>query len=405
MPTYDETLADSMDAGSPAVPLLTANNTLSAAMDTVFDQDYHVAIHTALTSTGASALGLVGNVAPTITEAMAMADVLSGRMTAQAASADEMDMSDGIVLVLQAIASDTMAATSPVLAVLNKLEALTETLVMTGAAASSLEAMETIAEALLVEDLARSGFSVSALSTADAEDVITGRLQAIVSALSTVAMSASTVPTVRITALVDDGMDAAVTLGTSARLFAAITEGLVMRMSLSLGAEDYTAYALSICTRDVDGALIPAVVEYQNFPFNSFAQYDGKYYGANDEGIFELTGGDDNGTEIAAYVRSALNTLGTNRYKSMPSMYLGYTSSSTLVLKVVTVANGAKVEDWYTLREKPADVMRDARIKVGKGLKSVYWAWELHNKDGGDFALDVVELMPLALERRIKDGN
>jgi hypothetical protein len=176
-------------------------------------------------------------------------------------------------------------------------------------------------------------------------------------------------------------------------------------MVLSLGAEDYTAYALSISTRDIDGALVPAVVEYQNFPFNSFALFNGKYYGASEDGIFELTGSDDNGTEIEAYVRAALNTLGTNRFKRMPSMYLGYTSSGTMVLKVVTVANGAKVEDWYTLREKPADVMRDARIKVGKGLKSVYWAWELHNKDGADFALDIVELMPLALDRRIKDGN
>lgn len=342
---------------------------------------------------------------PCITDSSVMTDAFSVFSTMQSNAEDTLALSDAIIVVLRAIATDSMAMTSPLSLVLYKLEQIVESLVLSGAVSSQMQAMAQITEALLLEDLARVSFLSRASSTADGTDAIHGRLQVIAGAISAANMSATIVPTLRITALLDDTLDATVVLGTHKQMFEALAEGLVASMTISLGGVEYSAYALSVNRRIQDGLPVAGVVEYQNFPFNSFTKWDGAYYGASEHGIFELTGDTDNGDEIAAWVRSAISNFGTGRAKRMPAAYIGYTSSGTMVLKVVTTTGGTKSEDWYTLREKPAAAMRDGRIKVGRGLSSVYWAWELHNVDGADFALDAIELMPLLLDRRIKDGN
>jgi hypothetical protein len=74
-----------------------------------------------------------------------------------------------------------------------------------------------------------------------------------------------------------------------------------------------------------------------------------------------------------------------------------------LALKTIATDGGAKVERWYELREKPADEVRESRIKLGKGVKSRYWQFELVNVDGGEFEVDQLHLMPVMLSRRVKE--
>jgi hypothetical protein len=78
-----------------------------------------------------------------------------------------------------------------------------------------------------------------------------------------------------------------------------------------------------------------------------------------------------------------------------------------VVLKVVAVRNksnteserGDKVEYWYTLATHDGPHMHEARIPVGRGIKTVYGQFELAGT--GPMALDVVELRPLVLNARI----
>ena len=80
--------------------------------------------------------------------------------------------------------------------------------------------------------------------------------------------------------------------------------------SIRIGDDEYTAWVLSVNRTD-EGNSLPAVVEYRNFPFNSFAAWNGSYFGASEHGIFELTGDDDDGEPIDAWVRTAISNLGT----------------------------------------------------------------------------------------------
>lgn len=187
---------------------------------------------------------------------------------------------------------------------------------------------------------------------------------------------------------ITDGMTAA------AILQELIREGLPLLLRVSLPGGEYLAW---VCNAESRG-----FTAYRNFPFNSFCEIGGHYYGATDEGVYLLEGDDDAGEPIDARLRTGLMDMGTGLLKRMDAMYLGYRADGDLVLKVVTTSgDGEKRECWYPLERRPAGDMREGRVRIGKGLRSLYWGFEIANVDGADFALDVVRFLPLITERRV----
>jgi hypothetical protein len=62
---------------------------------------------------------------------------------------------------------------------------------------------------------------------------------------------------------------------------------------------------------------------YSNFPFNSYAKFRDKYYGANQTGIYLLEGEDDAGEEIHPGVRIGPTNFGTQRQKRLRVLRCG----------------------------------------------------------------------------------
>lgn len=155
---------------------------------------------------------------------------------------------------------------------------------------------------------------------------------------------------------------------------------------------DGTAWVVNTTTKGLS--------EYTNFDFNSMTEINGKFYGANSDGIYELTGDTDSGTDIQSIIRTGLSEFGTSRKKRISDVYIGYTSTKNLVLKVIYNQDNAKREAWYELTER-SDAHDTARFKVGKGAKARYWGFELLNTGGTDFHLDEIELFVLPLTRRL----
>lgn len=144
------------------------------------------------------------------------------------------------------------------------------------------------------------------------------------------------------------------------------------------------------------------ISEYDNYSFNSMTYFRGKMYGANDSGLWELDGDDDAGTPITAEIESMMLDFGTSRMKRIRTAYLGYTSTNELVLKVQAVDQGQLFEHWYKAEAVDnADAPRANMVRVGQGLRSRYWQFQLTNIDGGDFEIDQLELYPLILNRRV----
>jgi hypothetical protein len=204
----------------------------------------------------------------------------------------------------------------------------------------------------------------------------------------------------RLSLLTLDSLDVADDLSWNQRLTVEIAESLIAGGTLLLDDVLYSAVVLNATT------LAPG--EYTNFPFNSFGQMGSTYLGATDSAIYALEGSNDDGVNIDAVVRSGLVNFGTSQFKRVPRAYLGYTSDGALVLKTISTGGtadgtgrGTKVERWYELTPRTADAPATARIKLGRGVKATYWQFELTNKDGADFNVSELQLLPVVLSRRV----
>lgn len=177
-------------------------------------------------------------------------------------------------------------------------------------------------------------------------------------------------------------------------LIALIEEDADAWVSFKFSDEAYTGWVMN-----TDGER--PLSEYQGFNFNSFAEIGGKYYGAADDGLYLLEGDDDAGTPIDASIKTMMIDFGSSQQKRVRSAYLGYTATGKLLLKVRAVDEGTLKEHWYEAQELTAQAPREQMVRIGRGLRSRYWQFELVNLDGADFELDVLELHPVVLNRRV----
>ncbi|GEM_PF-3991552 len=197
------------------------------------------------------------------------------------------------------------------------------------------------------------------------------------------------------TALVDDTMGLHDGPLTRADLFTLIRDGLGVLATFHLPDGVHTAWVLHAETQ--------AFTSYTNFPFNSFARFGDRYFGCSDTGIYLLEGPDDAGVPIEARVRLGLEDYGTSALKGAESMYLGYRADGGMLLKVIVTNDAGDLEEhWYALESRPAQEITYGRAKIGRGLRSAYWGFEIANVAGADFSLDGFRWLPLVKDRRIK---
>ena len=173
----------------------------------------------------------------------------------------------------------------------------------------------------------------------------------------------------------------------------AIEEAIKIGGSLRLPAGEYYTWVVNTETH--------APWAYENYPFNSLALADNRYFGMMPDGLYELTGDTDNATEIDAKFLTGMMDLGSEFKKGASRMYLAYTAGGEIGLKLTTVDGGQKYESWYKLTTRTANSPREARIKLGRGMKALYLQFELENIDGADFSFDNLKLLPIETKRRI----
>lgn len=141
-----------------------------------------------------------------------------------------------------------------------------------------------------------------------------------------------------------------------------------------------------------------AAVRYENFNFNSYARIGGVYYGVRSDGIYELDGDTDAGTQIDATVDMGRMDFGSKMLKRLESAYMAVGSYGTMYLRVTDDTG-----EVYTYAARRSDTaMQQQRVDVGRGLKANYMQFEIINEAGADFELAGLELMSVDLSRRIK---
>ena len=144
-----------------------------------------------------------------------------------------------------------------------------------------------------------------------------------------------------------------------------------------------------------------AVTQYTRFAFNSFAPMGRKFLAADDDGLYELNGPQDDNVGVMGRVAGGFFPPSDGKLGGFKGVYLsaggqGKRSGGTWLLKL-EASDGRE----YIYKRVSRPDLQTTKFDVGKGLRSRYFAWELVAFDGQDFDLDVLEFVPMVSGRRI----
>lgn len=329
-----------------------------------------------------------------IREVLTITGVHTTVHTAPSYVADAIRIIDAVTRVWVETAADTVAITTTATEIPVRVVALIDSIAISGAVDNWHEAVDLVADAIALTSLLEIA-PLELVNDTVAFAALAAQWGTAVSAIvEALAITGTALAGLTLTTVIADDVDFT---GSALSVLTAVdtlSDTVGFYVSFRLGDEIYRGYVLNAANK--------APSEYTNFEFNSMAQLGSRTFMAGAAGLFELTGSDDAGTEIEALVRTGLLSIADGKMARVDSAYVGYASDGTMVLKAtVTSFSGEKQEHWYQLKEQNAPVPREGRIKLGLGLKSVYWQFELVNVSGSTLDLDSIRLHRVVLDRRI----
>ncbi len=244
-----------------------------------------------------------------------------------------------------------------------------------------------LAQLVRLSDL--SGFFLSAdlADTVDLTSVLAGLYRPLAVLSELVELTASIAPVVLGSAVAADGVELTDALLAKAFYDARLADTIDLTIAMVDPAGDVTTWAINTRTG--------AATEYRNYDFNSFAQLGFHYLGANDDGLYQLDGDDDAGTDIIARIKSGFAQFGGGHFSGIKAAYLGVRGGGAFTLRLTT--GDGKSYDYAITN---ANDMATTKVHVGKGLRARYFAFELISA-GQDFDLDSIEFIPVVMQRRV----
>jgi hypothetical protein len=142
-----------------------------------------------------------------------------------------------------------------------------------------------------------------------------------------------------------------------------------------------------------------AVSEYRNYNFNSLANFNRLFLGANEQGLYPLGGDDDLGLPIQALIRSGVNDFVIKSIINLPKeTWICYRSDGQIAFGVE--------EDEHNYYEHILDEeaigISEVRAKLGKGLKGRFYRFTFKNLGGADFDLESIRVLGQPIRRKVR---
>ncbi|HEY1034568.1 MAG TPA: hypothetical protein VGE09_06265 [Pseudoxanthomonas sp.] len=300
-----------------------------------------------------------------------------------------------ITWVVQLLVQEGVAVGGVATADFTQLIRVVARLLASGQAAHFAEALVQVIDGIVLLAASQSLNKAEVSDTVALRALVDALYAAVAHALDRVLLQATASGTQQFVAVVTERVAMLATASGQVDLVMLLRESIGFAATLSIDNGEYIAWVLNTESKGLS--------RYTNYPFNSFAKIGGRYFGAASDGVHRLDGEDDNGDDIHAFIRSGLEAFGTRRLKRIPEAFVGYSSDGTLILKAIIVdEDGNKSAAIYRLPTRGAANKRANRFKLGRGLESVDWAFELHNADGADFDLGSIEFRPANLTRRTR---
>jgi len=134
-----------------------------------------------------------------------------------------------------------------------------------------------------------------------------------------------------------------------------------------------------------------AVTQYDNFNFNSFAEYGGKTYAAGTSGIMELDDSQtDNGSSIPAFFEFWIGDSGTLNQKRIRALHFGMESNGDLQLEIVN--DDGEVSNFDVSVGLTGNEQHGVRVFTSRNMLGRYWKLKIASDDGKDFSIDRIDV-------------
>lgn len=259
-----------------------------------------------------------------------------------------------------------------------------------GAVNVTYDARAVLASVIALSTMMASGWKVEAVESVAFQDALAAHLVQITQLVDSASFADTPAPALRLLALCSDETTLGDTPLPTSEMFERLADEVLFYGVLRLGDAEYTGWALNK----------GAVSEYRNYPFNGMIEFDGRYYGTGDGGLYEIGGTTDAGEPIEWAIRTALMDFGTGKLKRIPDAYIAFSNDGSAVwLRVFTEENGARIESIYQGTPRAGAALHNDRIKIGHGLSARYWQFELAGS--GAVELDELAWRVLVLDRRL----
>lgn len=351
-----------------------------------------------------------GSLAKALTDAVQMDDAASGALVAVLAElievggsvdaavsvreslADAFSMSEAMEIALSVVVAESIDADSAFTSHLAVTQALVEQIVASETVENLYQAIAVVVAAITTHDAVTLAFPVSVSDDSEVADLVETHMGAVADVLAALEMTGSVEPVLTAVTIVQDDVLASETLVGVLTAVENLVDGVSASLFVEYDGQVFAAWVMNAETK--------AASKFLNYPFNSFAEVNGVLYAASQDGIYQVTGDDDEGTNIDARIESGLLDFGVSYLKRITDAYIGYASDGTVVLKMVSTYGGQKRELVYTLREQTSTSAREGKLKLARKTKALFWKFELLNSDGASLELDAIRFLPLITSRR-----
>lgn len=157
-----------------------------------------------------------------------------------------------------------------------------------------------------------------------------------------------------------------------------------------------TAYSINLNHHPDAPQPVDEVTRYTGFAFERIVRFQGDYYGVASDGLYQLGGTTDDGTEIVATVKTCVDDFKAPEKKTVASAYLAGRLGPDATVTLHAGEDGAEAYDFTTPRGQLA---QNHRQKFGRGVKHRYFAIGIAT--AGALSLDSLELEISKLSRRM----
>ncbi|MBF0339455.1 MAG: hypothetical protein HQL95_00650 [Magnetococcales bacterium] len=303
-----------------------------------------------------------------------------------------MSSSEAVRVAMYAFSQDAATWTSSCDEIRLKALLVAESLVLSGAVGSLLHARIIVAAALTLQDatIGHRGFHDQAIENIVLSEALLRLWVHHATALDTMLLADSVAKTARLQIALQDEFRFQDTVSPGAVFKELMADGV--KIFLTFSHDDDAVYSgFVLNTKNL------AVSEYANFRFNSITTWNGLVCMANSSGIFFMSdNNDDDGLKIQSMIRTGLMDFGSDHLKRIQEAFIGIRGNGQMILKTIT---GDAKENWYDLRVLRSNPGKN-RIKLGRGVSSLFWQFELQNTGGETFEMKELTLYPVALSRR-----